>query len=469
MTLYPDLPTGNYALVAYTSQNAAEAGFVPYPRILTVFNVLSTARVEGGVTTSSVPVEAVSVPVDRKENGGLSIQNYAEYRNLSEGVMSIGNDSGEEMSLCISVYHEDSLGTVRPASIDDIAGGWKEMKGEIRDDYIPDYEGEVIRLKTAGDIQPGVLLSVTLPGVEPDFFFGKVGTDRIVTLFTGNLFGEKDMICQPYITDTASRSWSVELVDPFIRKPAAAIPALVIDPSMSSRVLNRSVAMQIYRRFKTDTLSDVILTRHKVGLSNPDKVYILDDYTRFPLVTEILTEYVREMSVRKQGGKHIIRLWVKDMMDQAYYSEYKPLMMLDGMPVLDHEKILAYDPMLLKSIEIYSSESIHSGIPCGGIANFKTYKGDLSSWNFDSNSRIIRYRGVSVPGMLSYDSEAASDNPGVECRQTLYWNPLMKIETGKSAAVKVRMPSYSGTFRICVEGITASGKPVSASSSFKIR
>lgn len=469
MTIYPDLPTGNYALVAYTSQNAAEAGFVPYSRILTVFNVLSTAREEGGVEVSASPVGEGTFADDRKNTEALSIKNYAEYQELSEGILSIGNELDEGMSLSISVYHEDSLGTVRPAAIEDIAEGWKNMKGEIRDDYIPDYEGEVVRLKVSGDIPPGMLMSMTFPGKEPDLFFSRVDSSMTVTVYTGNLFGEKDLICQPYVSDTVVRNWNMELVDPFIRKPSADIPVLTIDPSMSSKVLSRGVAMQLYRRFRTDTLAEFISMRHKVGLMNPDKVYLLDDYTRFPLVTEILTEYVREMSVRKQSGKHIIRLWVLDIMNQAYFSEYKPMMMLDGMPVLNHEKILAYDPLLLKSIEIYSSENVYCGIPCGGIANFRTYKGDLSSWNFDSNSRIIRFNGVSLPGKFAYGDDAAGENPGMEYRQTLYWNPLVNIEAGENSTVRVKMPSYPGTFRICVEGVTASGKPVSASSSFKIR
>ena len=51
LTLPSTLPTGNYRLFAYTKLGASEEGFDPIPgaRTLSVFNTLSTERIEGGV------------------------------------------------------------------------------------------------------------------------------------------------------------------------------------------------------------------------------------------------------------------------------------------------------------------------------------------------------------------------------------------------------------------------------------
>ena len=55
------LPTGNYRLIAYTAQNKAEQGY-DYEGIaaktISVFNVLTTERVTGGVSSRRMPLAA---------------------------------------------------------------------------------------------------------------------------------------------------------------------------------------------------------------------------------------------------------------------------------------------------------------------------------------------------------------------------------------------------------------------------
>ena len=139
------------------------------------------------------------------------------------------------------------------------------------------------------------------------------------------------------------------------------------------------------------------------------------------------------------------------------------LLMMDGVPVLDHEKILSYDPLLVKRIDIYP-DSYFVGIRgFSGIVNFVTYKGTLPSMAFEDNVRIVDFQGTSFP--LAYTCEGVGkDYP--DYRQTLLWHPLLELEPGESMEIDCKMPVYSGRFEAVAEGLTASGGPVSASFAF---
>ena len=77
----------------------------------------------------------------------------------------------------------------------------------------------------------------------------------------------------------------------------------------------------------------------------PDRLYNLEDYTRFQTMEEVMREYVEDVRVRKEGEKYTFK--VRNRLFGTYFEE-DPLILLDGIPISDASKIIALDPLKIK-------------------------------------------------------------------------------------------------------------------------
>ena len=132
----------------------------------------------------------------------------------------------------------------------------------------------------------------------------------------------------------------------------------------------------------------------------------------------------------------------------------------------DHDKILAYDPLLVQYIDIYDGTYAFGARTFSGIINFVTYKGTLPSMQFADNVRIVDFQGCSLP--LAYTCEGVGrDYP--DFRQTLYWHPLLTLAPGESLEIECKTPDYAGRFEVRAEGLTGSGGAVLSQAALNVQ
>lgn len=459
LELSPDLPTGNYRLIAYTSLNKNEKGFVPDGKFLTIFNVLSGERLETGVVISAgqEPRHSEVKSIAGGNDPSIEVSLPDKSCGTSEKVrFSIKNTTTGSVTLSVSIFHQDNLGVLPERTI---AQAFSQMgtiaAGYISHDFIPDYEGEVIKLSTHGI--SGGMAHISFPGRGNGYYACDIDSSGTAYVFTPNIIGDKDMVCE-IEASSMPQSWSIEVVDPFIKTVQGNIPELVIGKYMEERLQNRSFSMQIGHRFDADTLFTRLPVRENTFLDGNKVVYPLDNYTRFPLMEEVIIEFVTQMRVRKVQKEPQILVSVNG----------PSLILLDGVPVFDHKKILDYDPLLVKDIEIYTGLRSLGNKYYDGVACLNTYKGDLPSYTFPENVRILPFKGALVP--LSYTGKGVLDNPNYpDYRETLYWHPVVDIHAGEIFDFECVTPLYPGTFEIVVEGVSEDGKALSYRSSFQVK
>jgi hypothetical protein len=466
------LPTGNYRLIAYTAQNKAEQGY-DYEGIaaktISVFNVLTTERVTGGVeVVSGEEYEKMRFPVGAGNDAGV------ELRWEGNGLRLV-NRAGEALSLSLSVYHDDGIRENANPGIADFLSACRTV-GErtIDPQALSDYEGEVIRGRIVGfspEMMPqliGKYAFISSPSDKSDVYAAPIREDGSLVFFTGSIYGDKECICeieglQPDL------NCHVELFPPYVGAEVAAAPALPVSESLADALRLRSVGMQLERRFAADTLYE-FLPRPTDGLFDENVVirYILDDYTRFPTMAEVFVEFIPEIRARRlSDGRRDIQVRLAEQVSNPFFSSGSALMMLDGVPVFDHEKIMQYDPLLVESIDIYPNTHFVGNRIFEGVVNFVTYKHNLPSFRFDGNARVIDYEGVCVPMAFTGVSLPEGDYP--DYRQTIYWHPLLSVGAEENRRIDCRLPLYKGRFTAVAEGMSASGKPVKARISFEVR
>ena len=124
-----------------------------------------------------------------------------------------------------------------------------------------------------------------------------------------------------------------------------------------------------------------------------DATYYLDDYTRFPVMEEILREYVPGVMVRKRkDGFHFM---VLDEVNKKVFDE-DPLVLLDGIPVFDIDRIMEFDPLKVRKLEVMTRRYYMGVLSLPGAVSYTTYAGDLAGFQLNPRSCTTRLRGTST-------------------------------------------------------------------------
>jgi hypothetical protein len=120
----------------------------------------------------------------------------------------------------------------------------------------------------------------------------------------------------------------------------------------------------------------------------PDKQYMLDDYTRFSTLEEILIEYVREVRLIKKRGRHYFE--VLNAPFQTFFSD-APVVLLDGVPVFDIDKLMSLDPLRIMKIEVMARKYYLGPFAWNGVVSFVSYDGSLAGYTLPPETVIIEY------------------------------------------------------------------------------
>lgn len=459
MTIPRNTPTGNYRLVAYTALNRNEQGYdyMSCASTLSVYNTFSSSRVSGGV---EVCEEVPLAPQAERGGTGISLVVPDYLRCSDKALFSLANSSKDDMDLSVSVYLEDGLPAPCGMDICDFLSSSRfEGVPSFTQDFIPEYEGEIIYGRVVGGTAAscnGKYAFISATGDLTGAYSSAVEGGRAV-FFTNNIYGDRDIICQ--IEGLGPEDdCHLDIESPFVAPQATDVPVLRIGRNMESALSRRSAAMQIEHSFASDTLYSMLPYRQNLVFSdNKKKTYMLDDFRRFPLMSEIIVEFIKELRTRKSDGRTDIQVLLEDFKKASYFTDGTSLMLLDGTPVFDHSKIMEYDPLLVEYIDIYQDTYFFGSRTFDGVVNFVTYKRNLPSIQFDSNVRLLGFKGCCWP-MAYTCSGIGGDYP--DYRQTAYWHPCVKIAAGASEPVEVRFPSTPGRYMVKIEGTTASGSPV---------
>lgn len=449
------IPTGNYRLVAYTAvnRNEKDMDYMEGSRLISVYNTLSRDRTSSTVISSAPKAERYLSP----EDTGLRLDTSAP------GQIVLENTSGQDVTMSLSVYAADCIPEPESLNLEDFVHKAQiQRQYTFTEDFIPEYDGEVIRVRVPAEFAFKSAF-ISSPGNPSNFYSTEVDEAGMATFFTGNIYGETNMVFQ--VDDETGGNFVPEVQSPFVTPAATAslFPVLYVDESFSEALLRRSIAMQLYGKFGTELLAERIPERPNLLFSKEKVIsYNLDDYRRFPTMRETIFEFVKKLSVRKGGGKLRLKTELREEVSYnrtpSQYSDMT-LAMVDGVPVTDHELIVNMDPNSVQYIDIYPYAVSTGSRIYGGVVNFRTYRGDLASIQLPENVKMLDFSGCSYPSALR---DQALDETYPDYRQTLIWEPIVDIKAGESVTLQYRLPNYKSHFWVAGEGVTSKGCPVHA-------
>lgn len=444
LVLPPQLPTGNYRLVAYTAFEGSEGALLG-SRVISVYNPFSLARVKGGVEVSAAPVISPEV-ADLSDGIQVSVPSRIRMERPFTLVVN-----GVASDLAVSVYCLDGLDQVPASTLETFL---QSFPLQAQHQAAWEYDGEVIRGTVSGAPEGSVAI-LSSAGAPDDTYFSQVEPDGTVRFATGNIYGDREMVCA---VPDAGDQVRIRLESPFLHPSGGEIPALGLHESQYTALIGRKNALSTLSG--ADTLYTFLPRREDLLLSGVSwERYHLDDYNRFHTVQEIVVEILPTVRLRRDH----LEVSVSDGTQSTHRFKDKVLVMMDGVVISDLQLLLNLDAMLLEDVYVCTEPIVSGYLSYDGVVNFVSKKNYVKALNFPENVYVLDFKGVSYP--LAYLGAAPK---GRDVRRLLYWNPVLKIKAGETVRIPLVSPAYEGKFCVVAEGLSATGRAVRALSVFEV-
>ena len=267
-------------------------------------------------------------------------------------------------------------------------------------------EGHIIKARVShvygGKTYEGsrILPSLSIIGKQIHYFEGKMVGDSMAVFYTYGIHGKLPLVLSA-VTSTGE-SLPIEMISPFATLLPKRLPHLEFHYKRS-KVEARSIDMQRHqmaiapakREIKLGDDADDTAEEGKplpydetIQGITPYLSYNLDEYRQFLTVREVLLEYVQCVSKRKINGRQ--QLIVQTEQDQ--HNNITPsLVLIDGMPVMDTERLLNYDARRVHYINIYGDQFTFGKGVYSGILSFISRSGRLTNYPTEPNVQYLVY------------------------------------------------------------------------------
>ncbi|HKC35259.1 MAG TPA: hypothetical protein VKB95_04320, partial [Chitinophagaceae bacterium] len=350
---------------------------------------------------------------------------------------------------------------------------WQTVLQHTRTAYsfMPEYRGHIIYGKVTDRItglpSPAGLTYLSVPGSRIQLYGSISDSNGIIRFFTKDIYGPNELVLQ---TESSNNRYNLEITSSFSDKHSQkALPLFDLPENIKNLLTDYNTSMQTQNNYSGNKLRRFYKPSvdSSAFFGSPDKVYKLDDYTRFSTMEEILREYVYEVFVRRQ--KENFHLIMGDADNKIFLDD--PLTLFNGVPVFDPNKIMKYDPLKVREIDIVKSKYFFGPLTMNGIVNFITYEPDPSMLS-DLNAIILEYDGMQYQRefyspVYENDEQFSSHMP--DFRNVLYWSPNIYTDAQGSAEINFFTSDLKGRYVVVLQGINTDGRVGVKTVSFEVK
>ena len=336
--------------------------------------------------------------------------------------------------------------------------------------FLPEYNGHIITAKIVntenGAPAKEIVTYLGIPGKRVQLYTAVSDSTGHLLYPTKDFFGPNEIIVQTNALKDST--YRIDVASPFSEQYSkTAIPKFYFDPGMAKSLQEHSLGIQvlnIYSGSKIKRFYDPLVDS-SAFYGKPFKTYKLDDFTRFTTMEEDLREYVSEDNIVNQRGSFHIKV-----LNDRGFLDGDPLVLVDGIPVFNINKIFTIDPLKVRKLEVVPFRYFYGPSISEGVFSFTTYKGDLGGVELDPRTVVVDYEGLQLHREFYspvYDSETQISARVPDFRNLLYWSPSV-IANGKGA-VSFYTSDQRGKYLGVIQGITDKGAAGSQYFTFSVK
>lgn len=456
------LRTGVYRLVGYTnfSRNNNQDAFAE-KNIYIINSFVKNDKIAGKTldtvfikkTKEFKPQEALKSQLGNQVTTDKPMYGYREKVTIKIGDLPANNRGNYVLS-------------VRKMNPLEISGSSiNSTKGNLSENfYIPELRGEIISglvySKTANTPVANKEVSLTIPGKNYIFKIAKTNSNgRFYFSVPEGYNAEKSIVeLNETITDAVNFNLVLDNKDFDLGKKNASF--LKLDSEMKDWLQERSVQMQIENAYYDAKKDSILSNETNVPFyNNLGTLFLLDDYTRFSTVKETFVEVVTLAAVRGVGNDS--RFVVNNEYDPngtANFNTIPPLVLMDGMQILNNEDLINYNSREIKSIRIVNKPYRYGPKLFSGIIAVETKKGDFSPTKREGYiEEIILPPAVKDKKYFRPEYSPDSNKSRIpDYRVQLLWQTDLKIAENGGVAT-FYTSDVAGIFEISLDGYSEEG------------
>lgn len=341
-------------------------------------------------------------------------------------------------------------------------------------EFIPEYEGLVINAKIIDKASSlpikNVVGYLSVPNKSFHFLNAISDTDGKMKFNLNRLYGNNEIITQ---TDNKKNNYQIDIDNPFSNAfSTKKVDAFKLSSNFKDDLLQRHIGMQVQHTYhiqENKKFIEAYKSDTTAFYGSPTFTFNLDAFTRFNTMEEVIKEFVTDVQLRTKGNESYFRVY--DRGTQAFFDT-DPLLLIDGVPIMDANKIVAFDPLKIQTIDVISNKYYLGALTYDGIISFRTYNGDLAGYQLDPNAVVLQYDGLQQQREFynpKYETENQQQSRIPDFRNTLCWKPDLKTDYTGKTSVNFYTSDLVGKFAIVIQGITKTGKSGSSISTFEVK
>ena len=446
-----DLPSGTYFLKGYTKwMKNYGPGAYTYLSVDVVNPIIKTVLLPDTLSEYSLPLalefEDSFIP------GPVHSDMLPELgqRMLIQLGLTI-EDLKSPFEACVTVVRQGSLGKQ-----------WKSSDGDDRTllpdaSHIPETRGISItgRVEESGTgvLVPFAMVYISLKGEENGFYCNYADSEGKFFFTLPESYMNQDLFIAAYHKEVGNLRIYIDqdfCLEP-LRLPSYPFQILAEDEaSIKAMVVNA----QIRKQYEMSPSGQEFAGEHKENFfyGEPTSVIRFDDFIRLPTMEEYFTEVTPQISINR-SNKH------KSFSVSGTHPDlnhYDPLVLIDGVAIFDIESILAISPAYIDRIEIVEAPFIRGNLTFGGIIHLISRNGDMGYIDLPKSGLLVNYsmfdKGLPGNPVIQLENTRMPD-----VRNTLYWNPHIRIMPGIPEIIQFTTPDQTGTYQLVVRGFDSEG------------
>lgn len=339
--------------------------------------------------------------------------------------------------------------------------------------FPPEYDGQIlsgtISNRVTGRPASNTLTYISFPGTKARLFSARSDADGRFFFNSGLIYGTSEVVLQAnHFTD--STAYKIDLASPFSDKfSTTALPAFNISPAQKPLLTEHSLSMQVQNTYQSAGMRRFYSTDNDSTsfYGTPAKSFVLDQFTRFTTMEEVMREFVSYIFLVRKDKK----LYMKVFNQRGVFNN-EPLVMVDGVPVFDNNKIFDVDPLKIKRVDVLPERVFNGAAAFEGLVNLTTYKGDMSSFELNPKAILLDYEGLQLQRQFYspvYDSSDEKTSRLPDFRNALYWNPYLTTAQDGKASASYFTSDMPGKYIGVLQGISNNGRSGSAYFSFEVK
>ncbi|GAA4466825.1 Plug domain-containing protein [Nibrella saemangeumensis] len=358
--------------------------------------------------------------------------------------------------------------------------GWRRFKWDevlaqprLAFPFVPEYNGHLVRGRLVNPVTQAPVarkvVYLSVPGKLLRLYTARSDSAGQVLFEMKDFYESQRVLAQPNPADSSLR---LTIDSPFAESLSGKrLPAFDLNAQATQTLLDRSVVMQVQNRYWAERMMGYRYPTidSTAFYGTPTERYRLDDYTRFPAMEEVLREYVRGVMPRKRQGS--FRLVIPNSPYRDFFED-QGLVMIDGVPVFDIDKLMAFSPLKIRQMDVITNRYFVNSNFFNGVFSLMTYKGDLAGYPLPSYVVQLPYDGLQVPREYytpRYETQSQLASRIPDGRTLLYWNPSVKPNAQGKAALQFYTSDQEGTYRVEVNGLTRDGQAGSQGTQFLVK